>query len=1709
MTQISHLSGITQELNEAIVAGGDPTLREVSRKLKEKFQGALRHTIIESTLDVQGMFGANFLDPLDFAGDSGDGWGNYPYTSPAYYIQNMKRGEVLPAYIYEQQLRIYRDRSRKLCQENEYAICATENRKNYAVGAEGFAYKAMAANPGRAEGLDQLLARTQWVIDHWCEHNDMAEYAKDVMLRLDKDGEAFTRYFPQASGIVSVRTVEAEHVKAPSSDYGPHYSFGIQTDAEDIETREGYWIVEDPSASGWIPSFVPAEEVCHIKINTPRSAKRGLPTFYPCEQLLRIASDLLVGVAKNANHRAKIAMVRTVTGALADAAQSMLDELRDVQVQDPNTGNAINVESFNWGTILTQPDSVKTEFPNANFESGNFDVALTMILRAVAARLIMPEWMLTANAQNSNYSSSMIAEAPSTKAFEDLQEMLLRRFGANRTRTRESMIWYQIRHAVNVGLLPPETLTLVKIECKGPSLVVRDKSGEAQQNTAYYQMRAKSKRLIQMENNWDPEQVERDFAEDDAEQMERQALAQQAAMKLQRQQADEQARQGIAAQDPGPVAGTGQPDAGNGQAFNPEGTNGQPPAGRVPTREGVDYFQSGIYSGIITPDGEHEPLQDDEIHSDAVQRLGYNITPPPGEKDLHPGDPEAMYHAIKQHGLSRVSHDAKRKTLTIETRPDKLEQAKQWVNRDVEPERVDTVHYDILGHKGYTRRTMKLGEGLTAPLFEEQRHAADDPLRRDTAKVGAVEGVEPLEEAQRVIMHKGLKILKNPTGEELHELIRSDPNNPFNHGKGIVDLNGDHYAWSGHSGIHHEEIANKLGIPRGEWGALFHSPDYGAVQKPLRSKLNTSYPSFSHEHKDTIMSHAADTVDYLRDSLTKPTTEAVQLLLEAGFTGVVHATNGVDYHYVDGKRVPSGHAQAASGAIVHHATAADDKAADAWVATVKHMKHTIAGTLHNGPKTFNQIVSDMQGGNPTAKYTGKYGNALRDAIKDGTVVKVGNSYQLANQANAPAQRPVPPPTPAPAPAATPPAPASTQTASQYVKANYTQAQAKAAIASGVVHQAWTTSGQVDTYPNFLQAMRSQAATPAPTPAATPAPAAPPTPKNPYPPTSLGGVLFDVVAANPGLTPKQIVAKIPNPGPTHGKWGNALNAGATKGHFVKAADGSYTVAGGGTTPAATPAAPASAQQAAPVPAPAKAKPAKAPTPAVTPTQALAAMWTPGKLVSGGRANKFDLEPLVAKALVDLNLTAEDVMNNRSSYQIVSHIQKDTDGSVGTFDVDYAIKNIYAQTTNKWHKPLFKNFGGSNGPSYNVPNEARPSLSPAEKVAAQKYTCTSYKYLNDSLRTDGNPPPQFTDLHHHLQQALAKCQEFPAPVDVTRGVTLDGAALSSFLAEMNDAKDTGRTTVQKGYISSTVGTKTDPNFHGNVILRIKATQGLDMKPYTNYPHVSELLLNHNSEFKVTDVKQVNGTWEVSMEQVAASVAPPAPPKPPKPAKTVPQKDFADIHASTVLKDYVEGKILPNKTLSSNRAGNGSDPLHAALMKEAGRDQKPKVLDKAGMDALKAKGWWIGYRGLGGPTGKYTQQFRDGKLYAGLGISGNGTYVDFADPTGGYHNEAMAKGSASGYGGNILRIAIDPKARIVSKSDLQVEQQKDMDKLLDDYNNDTSSTKSYSQYAKKRGALRDLGRYAVLKNYDAIDVDGSRKGGYTVVLNRSILCVEDKDQ
>ena len=84
----------------------------------------------------------------------------------------------------------------------------------------------------------------------------------------------------------------------------------------------------------------------------------------------------------------------------------------------------------------------------------------------------MPEFMLTSDASNANYSSTMIAEGPAMRMFARLQ--------AEQTADDLEVMWRVVRAAVTAPAgLPPEALTAIDIQATPPTLAVRDHLAEA------------------------------------------------------------------------------------------------------------------------------------------------------------------------------------------------------------------------------------------------------------------------------------------------------------------------------------------------------------------------------------------------------------------------------------------------------------------------------------------------------------------------------------------------------------------------------------------------------------------------------------------------------------------------------------------------------------------------------------------------------------------------------------------------------------------------------------------------------------------------------------------------------------------------------------------------------------------------------------------------------------------------------------------------------------------------------------------------------------------------------------------------------------------------------------------------------------------------------------------------------------------------------
>ncbi len=411
--------------------GHDAIAAKLEQRLSEAWQSLWDH----------------FVDPSESFWDDGGDW-----TS----LGSHDRGPAatLP-YANEQQLRDVRSQCRMLAAENEFAINGHENRISYLVGA-GHSYRATTKKGSDAR--PELAVHAQAVLDDFLADNQWQRRQQEIVRRWDRDGEVFLRYFVTPAGETRVRFVEPGQVSTPQQRVAdPAASFGVQTEPDDVETPLAYYV--DGQA-------VDAREIQHRKANVDANVKRGLPLFYPVRKNLRRAEKLLRNMSVVAEIQSAIALVRKHRGATRASVQQFATSQADASVTSPMTGQTQNYRRFGPGTILDSHGGIEYDFPAAGLDAANYVVILQAELRAIASRLVMPEFMLTSDASNANYASTMVSEGPAMRMFSRLQAALVN--------DDVQVMWRVLENAVAAGRLPGEALTALEIQCSPPTLEVRD-----------------------------------------------------------------------------------------------------------------------------------------------------------------------------------------------------------------------------------------------------------------------------------------------------------------------------------------------------------------------------------------------------------------------------------------------------------------------------------------------------------------------------------------------------------------------------------------------------------------------------------------------------------------------------------------------------------------------------------------------------------------------------------------------------------------------------------------------------------------------------------------------------------------------------------------------------------------------------------------------------------------------------------------------------------------------------------------------------------------------------------------------------------------------------------------------------------------------------------------------------------------------------------
>ena len=365
----------------------------------------------------------------------------------------------------EKQLTDIRQQSRHLVATNEYAINGIENRISYLIGT-GHNYRASIRKG--SEATADLEREVQRILDEFLEENRWQARQQEIVRRMDRDGEVFLRYFVDAKGKTNIRFVEPDQIQTPQelANFSAA-SFGIRSESNDVETILGYFVDGQP---------VDARDIQHRKANVDVNVKRGLPLYYPVRKNLHRIEKLLRNMSVVAEIQSAIALIRKHRSATRGGVEQFV---ADKSSESNSTGRTKYLSQYAPGTILDAPAGLEYDFPASGIDAGNFVTVLQAELRAVASRLVMPEFMFTSDASNANYASTLVAEGPAIKMFERLQ--------ANLKNDDRAVMWRVLENAANAGRLPRDVRQLVDIQITPPSLRVRDQNRECQVERIAYE----------------------------------------------------------------------------------------------------------------------------------------------------------------------------------------------------------------------------------------------------------------------------------------------------------------------------------------------------------------------------------------------------------------------------------------------------------------------------------------------------------------------------------------------------------------------------------------------------------------------------------------------------------------------------------------------------------------------------------------------------------------------------------------------------------------------------------------------------------------------------------------------------------------------------------------------------------------------------------------------------------------------------------------------------------------------------------------------------------------------------------------------------------------------------------------------------------------------------------------------------------------------
>ena len=458
---------------------------------------SLRRRLIESNILQLG----NWVDPREaFLDDRGVPW---DIVSIDGSTMGASAEDQIIRPSSDSDLRTMRVRSRILVEANEYAGNALENLVDYTVGS-GFAYRVQPKKT--VETADAgIVDLVQVIVERLADRLRMPDVESEGVRRAHRDGEFFLRVFglsvvgepmiaepsgpdgPAAN--LSLRFIEPAEVAKPKGSTNDAETFGILTEPNDVVVPVAYHLTEE----GWIA----AGEIVHSKLNVDANSKRGMPTFYRLRKRLDAAVDVLENMHLLVRLQGSVGLIRSHEGTVGQVADFQAGKA-DVQALD-GAGKTRYYKELRRPRVIDIPKGMNYTFPPTSFKAAEWSEVVQAVLRPVASRLRMPEWMLTAKL-DAKFANAFASESPFVRMIQGQQRIFGEVFGDLVKRLAleagaPTMVAVRVTRAD--GRVVEESRPLweaIDLQVETPSIEVRDAVADANANQVLQQAGVLSRR---------------------------------------------------------------------------------------------------------------------------------------------------------------------------------------------------------------------------------------------------------------------------------------------------------------------------------------------------------------------------------------------------------------------------------------------------------------------------------------------------------------------------------------------------------------------------------------------------------------------------------------------------------------------------------------------------------------------------------------------------------------------------------------------------------------------------------------------------------------------------------------------------------------------------------------------------------------------------------------------------------------------------------------------------------------------------------------------------------------------------------------------------------------------------------------------------------------------------------------------------------------